>query len=249
MRPLKLGINIDHVATIRNARGGLHPDPMRAAILAQEAGADSITIHLREDRRHIIDSDVFEIAGGLVIPLNLEMAATDEMKEIALKLAPEAVCLVPEKREEKTTEGGLNVVDVQDNLREFISELQDNGSRVSLFIEPNEVQIKAAHYTGAKAIEFHTGRYCEAVEKGDYTAASEYLSDLHIGARLAASLGLDVHAGHGITYDSVTEIARIPEISELNIGHFLVGEAIFIGLKDSISKMRQIMDDARRVSF
>jgi pyridoxine 5-phosphate synthase len=249
MRPLKLGINIDHVATIRNARGGIHPDPMRAAILAQEAGADSITIHLREDRRHIIDADVFEIAGGLVIPLNLEMAATEEMKEIALKLAPQAICLVPEKREEKTTEGGLNAFGAQDNLKEYVAELQNNGSVVSLFIEPSEQQIRAAHNIGAKAIEFHTGRYCDAVSMGDYENATEVLSDLHIGARLAASLDLEVHAGHGITYDSVTEIARIPEVSELNIGHFLIGEAIYIGLKDTIIKMRQIMDDARRVSF
>ncbi len=242
---LRLGINIDHVATVRNARGGAHPDTLRAAELAQKAGADSITIHLREDRRHIRDEDVLKIARGINLPLNFEMAATKEMQEIALMVKPEAVCLVPEKREERTTEGGLNLREGENYLAPFIAKLQDNGSIVSLFIEPSLNQVRTAHKIGAKAIELHTGKYCDAYTAGDMETVAIVLEEIKAAAKLGAELGLSVHAGHGLTYESVVPIAQIEEISELNIGHFLIGEAIFIGLENSIIKMREIMNSAR----
>ena len=246
INPMRLGVNIDHVATIRNARGGKHPQPTRAAKLAQVAGADSITIHLREDRRHITDSDVFEVANAVSIPINLEMAAVEEIRDVALKLAPHAVCLVPERRQERTTEGGLDADGNKKYLKDYVKEIQDNGTRVSLFIEPSEKQVNAAAFIGAKAIEFHTGHYCDAFNAGDMDTVAKILKDLQKYSKLAVSYGIDVHAGHGITYDSVADIAKIPEISELNIGHFLIGEAIFVGLEASIKQMRSLIDDARK---
>ncbi len=243
-RRLRLGINIDHVATIRNARGGSHPDTLRAALLAKECGADSITIHLREDRRHINDEDAMRIAGGIALPLNLEMAATQEMFDIAMKIAPHAVCLVPEKRAEKTTEGGLNAFEASNYLTPYVAKLQENGSRVSLFIEGDLEQVRAAHRIGAKAIEIHVGKYCDAIGIGDFDVANSAYEDIKAAAKLGAELGMEVHAGHGITYESVEAIAKIEEIIELNIGHFLIGEAIFVGLKQAMDKMRQLMDNA-----
>lgn len=237
---IRLGINIDHVATLRNARGGLTPCPVRAALLAMEAGADSITAHLREDRRHIKDNDIFRLKNEVPLPLNLEMAATEEMLEIALCTAPHAVCLVPEKRAELTTEGGLDVVGLEKTLKSYVQKLQENGSRVSLFIDADERQIEAAKRIGAKAIEIHTGKYAESLLEED-------LNLIINSAKLAASLGLEVHAGHGLNYDNVAKIAAIPEIIELNIGHFLIGEAIFIGLETAIKKMREIMNKAREL--
>ena len=242
---LRLGINIDHVATIRNARGGSHPDTLRAAQLAKECGADSITIHLREDRRHINDEDAVRIAGGIALPLNLEMAATQEMFEIAMKIAPHAVCLVPEKRAERTTEGGLNVHEASNFLTPYVAKLQENGSRVSLFIEGDLEQVRAAKRIGAKAIEIHVGKYCDAIGNKDFETANAAYENIKSAAKLGASLGLEVHAGHGITYESVVAIAQIEEIIELNIGHFLIGEAIFVGLKEAMAQMRELMDGAR----
>lgn len=228
----RLGINIDHVATIRNARGGDNPCPIRAAKMAMEAGADSITAHLREDRRHIKDADIERLKAEISLPLNLEMAATDEMLAIALKVRPHAVCLVPEKREELTTEGGLDIISLEQTLTPYIHKLQENGSRVSLFINANIQQIDAAKRTGARAIELHTGSYAENFAE---------LEKIQKAAAYAHSLGLEVHAGHGLNYDNVSEIAKIQEIIELNIGHFLIGEAVFIGLKEAITKMRNII--------
>lgn len=235
---LRLGINIDHVATLRNARGGDNPCPIRAALLAQEAGADGITAHLREDRRHIRDNDIERLKKEVPLPLNLEMAATKEMFDIALKVKPHAVCLVPEKREELTTEGGLDVLTLEKKLTPYIKKLQDNGSRVSLFIAPNKAQVESAKRTGAKVVELHTGTYAEH-------PAQENLDALKNAATLAHDLGLEVHAGHGLNYENVSNIAAIPEIVELNIGHFLIGEVVFIGLKEAIIQMRRIMDEAR----
>ncbi|MDO7843985.1 pyridoxine 5'-phosphate synthase [Sphingomonas immobilis] len=239
--PLRLGVNIDHVATVRNARGAGYPDPVRAALLAAEAGADGITAHLREDRRHITDNDIARLSTGLTIPLNLEMAATDEMLAIALKHRPHAACIVPEKREERTTEGGLDAAGQFDHLAPMVRTLGDAGIRVSLFIEPAAAQIEAALRLGAPVVELHTGRYCEL--SGE--AQTEELRRIADAAALAAKNGIEVHAGHGLTYDNVAPIAAISQVRELNIGHFLIGEAIFLGLAESVKRMREAMDAAR----
>ena len=240
-RSLRLGVNIDHVATIRNARGGLMPDPLRAAMIAAEAGADGITAHLREDRRHISDHDIARLSRDIDLPLNLEMAATDEMLSIALGHRSHAACIVPERREERTTEGGLDVAGQRDHLRRFVEELGGAGIRVSLFIEPDPRQIEAAVAIGAPVVELHTGAYCEAVGPARKTE----LARLTEAVRLAAAGGLEAHAGHGLTYDTVAPVAALPEVRELNIGHFLVGEAIFVGLAEAIRGMRTRMDAAR----
>ncbi|WP_342658204.1 pyridoxine 5'-phosphate synthase [Sphingomonas sp. NY01] len=238
---LRLGVNIDHVATVRNARGAGYPDPVRAALLAAEAGADGITAHLREDRRHITDDDIARLSQGLTIPLNLEMAATDEMLAIALKHRPHAACIVPEKREERTTEGGLDAAGQHDHLAPLVRELGAARIRVSLFIEPDARQIEAAVRLGAPVVELHTGRYAEL--EGE--ARAEELRRLADAAALATKNGIEVHAGHGLTYDNVAPIAAIPQIRELNIGHFLVGEALFTGLGEAVKRMRAEMDAAR----
>lgn len=237
---LRLGVNIDHVATIRNARGGLHPDPVRAADLAVRAGADGITAHLREDRRHISDDDIERLRRIVDAPLNLEMAATQEMLAIALRHRPHAVCLVPERREERTTEGGLDAAGGAAHLAPFIRRLRDAGSLTTLFIEPAAAQVEAARALGADAVELHTGAWCHATEQ----RAAE-LRRLTEAAKLAVSLGIECHAGHGLSYDNVGPVAAIAEIVELNIGHFLIGEAIFRGLEESIARMRTAMDLAR----
>ena len=245
---VRLGVNIDHVATIRNARGAAYPDPVRAAIVALDAGADGVTAHLREDRRHISDDDIDRLAAMLrerARPLNLEMAVTSEMQEIALKHRPPAVCLVPERREERTTEGGLDVAHGHNWIAPFVAKLRANGSRVSLFIGADPLQIEAASRTGAQVVELHTGAYCDAARDGKSSEAAEILKTLQAGARQAASLGLEVHAGHGIDYETVAPIAAIPEVAELNIGHFLVGEAIFTGLSQAVGEMRRRIDEAR----
>jgi pyridoxine 5-phosphate synthase len=245
VRHLRLGVNIDHVATIRNARGGRHPEPLRAAQVAVAAGADGITAHLREDRRHISDEDIEELARKIDKPLNLEMAATEEMLTIALRHKPHAVCLVPEKREERTTEGGLDVASGHNHLAPFVRELAAAKIRVSLFVEAHPVQLAVARALGAQVVELHTGAYCEAHAHGDFAKRDKILEQLKAGAREAARLGLECHAGHGLTFETVGPVAAIPEVVELNIGHFLVGEAIFIGLDASIRRMRQLMDEAR----
>jgi pyridoxine 5-phosphate synthase len=242
---LRLGVNIDHVATVRNARGGAYPDPLRAAKLAEEAGADGITAHLREDRRHITDADIAGLMSGLTLPLNLEMAATDEMQSIALRHVPHAVCIVPEKREERTTEGGLEVARDENRLAHFIAPLSDAGCRVSIFIAADRAQVEAAARIGAAVVELHTGAYCDAHAEGDTAARDAELARIADMAAFAADLGLEVHAGHGLTYDTVGPVAAIPEVVELNIGHFLIGEAIFRGLPDAIGEMRRRMDAAR----
>jgi pyridoxine 5-phosphate synthase len=244
-RNLRLGVNIDHVATIRNARGGRHPDPVRAAHQAASAGANGITAHLREDRRHISDADIARLKSELTLPLNLEMAATEEMLGIALRHTPHASCLVPEKREERTTEGGLDVVRGKDHLRRYVEALKLAGVRVSLFIEPDAAAIAASAALGADIVELHTGAYCERALEGDATGTARELARIERGAAAAAAVGLEVHAGHGLTFNTVGAIARIPEIVELNIGHFLIGEAIFIGLDSAIRRMRMLMDEAR----
>lgn len=238
---LRLGVNIDHVATVRNARGSGYPDPVRAALLAAEAGAEGITAHLREDRRHITDDDIARLAAELPIPLNLEMAATDEMLAIALRHTPHAACIVPEKREELTTEGGLDAAGQFSRLAAMVAALGDAGVRVSLFIEPDARQIDAAIRLRAPVVELHTGKYTEL--GGDEKAGE--LKRLADAAALAAKNGIEVHAGHGLTYDNVAAIAAIPQVRELNIGHFLIGEAIFVGLAESVRKMRVAMDEAR----
>ncbi len=245
LRPLRLGVNIDHVATVRNARGGAVPDPVRAAKLAEEAGADGITAHLREDRRHISDKDIEALMDALTLPLNFEMAATDEMQAIALRHKPQAVCSVPERREERTTEGGLEVAREENKLAHFIAPLAEAGCRVSIFIAADQRQIDAANRIGASVIELHVGAYCDAVSENRSSEASEELARLTDMARYADSLGLEVHAGHGLTYESVAPIAALPEVVELNIGHFLIGEAIFLGLDPAIKEMRRLMDAAR----
>ncbi|WP_417789183.1 pyridoxine 5'-phosphate synthase [Terasakiella pusilla] len=238
---LRLGVNIDHVATIRNARGGSFPDPIRAARLAARAGADGITAHLREDRRHISDSDITRLTNEVNLPLNFEMAATQEMLDIALRHRPHAACIVPEKREERTTEGGLDAKGKFDKLKPFVERLSVAGIRVSLFIEANLAQLDAAKALGAPVIELHTGAYCEEVgEKRD-----RELKRIVEAAAYADELGLECHAGHGLTYDTVKPIAEIPTIQELNIGHFLIGEAVFCGLSEAMEKMRSLMDEAR----
>ncbi len=242
---LRLGINIDHVATVRNARGGDYPDPVRAAKLAEDSGADGITAHLREDRRHISDADIDGLMEALRVPLNFEMAATEEMQQIALRHKPHAVCIVPEKREEKTTEGGLEVAREENRLAHFIAPLRDVGCRVSIFIAADAKQIEAAHRIGAQVIELHTGAYCDAHAEGWLAERDRELQSLREMSAYAHSLGLEVHAGHGLTYDSVAPVAAFPEVKELNIGHFIVGEAIFRGLQPAIAEMRRLMDDAR----
>ena len=242
---LRLGVNIDHVATVRNARGGAVPDPVRAAVIAEEAGADGITAHLREDRRHISDADIEGLIAALNGPLNFEMAATGEMQAIALRHKPHAVCIVPEKREERTTEGGLEVAREENALAHYIAPLRDAGCRVSIFIAADQPQIEAAHRIGAQVIELHTGAYCDAHAEGRFAARDEELRRLTDMAALADDLGLEVHAGHGLTYDCVGPVAALPQVVELNIGHFLIGEAIFRGLQPAIAEMRRIMAEAR----
>ena len=239
---LRLGVNIDHVATIRNARGGRHPDPVRAAKLAESAGADGITAHLREDRRHISDSDITDLMAALAVPLNLEMAATEEMLAIALRHQPHAACIVPEKREERTTEGGLDAVGGAARLRPYVAALKAAGIRVSLFVEPDLKQLEAAARLGAPVVELHTGAYCEATR--GRTRDTQFRRVVEAAA-MAEKLGLECHAGHGLTFDTVGPVAAIPTIVELNIGHFLVGEAIFGGLDSAIKRMRALMDKAR----
>lgn len=239
---LRLGVNIDHVATIRNARGGNLPDPVRAAALAKAAGADGITAHLREDRRHIRDEDMKRLRQAVDLPLNFEMAATDEMLAIALETKPHAVCLVPEKREERTTEGGLDVVGGHNHLRRFVSDLSDAGIRVSLFIEASKDQLDAAKSLGAPVVEIHTGAYCDAETDAD---RNRELERIRTAVKYGASIGLEVHAGHGLNYETVKPIAAMPEVAELNIGHFLIGEAVFVGLDVAIGEMRRLMDEAR----
>ena len=242
MSKLRLGVNIDHVATVRNARGGDNPDPVRAAILAEQAGADGITAHLREDRRHIRDEDIAALKRDLKIPLNLEMAATEEMLAIALRHQPHACCIVPEKREERTTEGGIDVVGQFGRLQPIIAKLVAVGIRVSMFIEPDRKQLDASRALGAPVVELHTGAYANAVGE----AQDKLLKHIHNAAEFGADIGLEIHAGHGLTYDNVKPIAVISHIRELNIGHFLIGEAIFAGLTESIQKMRVLMDEARQ---
>ena len=245
MSKLRLGVNIDHVATVRNARGGAVPDPVRAAKMAEVAGADGITAHLREDRRHISDADIDALVEALEVPLNFEMAATKEMQDIALRHKPHAVCIVPEKREERTTEGGLEVAREENHLAHFIAPLREAGSRVSIFIAADRPQIEAAARIGAQVIELHTGAYCDAHAEGRFEDRDAELARLTEMSKFADDLGLEVHAGHGLTYDCVTPIAALPEVMELNIGHFLIGEAIFQGLPNAIAEMRRIMDAAR----
>ncbi|MEM7472362.1 MAG: pyridoxine 5'-phosphate synthase [Pseudomonadota bacterium] len=242
---LRLGVNIDHVATVRNARGGAVPDPVRAAKLAEDAGADGITAHLREDRRHIADTDIEGLMDALSVPLNFEMAATPEMQQIALRHKPHAVCIVPEKREERTTEGGLEVAREENHLAHYIAPLRDAGCRVSIFIAADQKQIEAASRIGAQVIELHTGAYCDAHAEGDFETRDAELEKLRNMSRFAHELGLEVHAGHGLTYDCVTPVAAFPEVMELNIGHFLIGEAIFRGLQPAIAEMRRLMEEAR----
>ncbi|WP_375259888.1 pyridoxine 5'-phosphate synthase [Citreimonas sp.] len=242
---LRLGVNIDHVATVRNARGGAYPDPVRAAKIAEEAGADGITAHLREDRRHITDPDIDALVETLSVPLNFEMAATDEMQAIALRHKPHAVCIVPERREERTTEGGLEVAKDENRLAHFIAPLREAGCRVSIFIAADRAQIDAAHRIGAQVIELHTGAYCDLHAEGRLDERDAECARLAEMATYAHSLGLEVHAGHGLTYDTVGAVAAFPEVMELNIGHFLIGEAIFRGLQPAIAEMRRLMDAAR----
>lgn len=242
---LRLGVNIDHVATVRNARGSAYPDPVRAALMAEQAGADGITAHLREDRRHILDADIEALMAALTRPLNFECAATTEMQAIALRHRPHAVCLVPEKREERTTEGGLDVASDQNRLADFIAPLRAAGCRVSMFIGHDPRQIEASARIGAAVVELHTGHYCDLHAEGRRAERDAELAALVEGARLAHSLGLEVHAGHGLTFDTVAPIAAIPEVRELNIGHFLIAEAIFTGLGPAITEMRRLMDAAR----
>jgi pyridoxine 5-phosphate synthase len=246
---LRLGVNIDHVATIRNARGGRHPDPVRAARLAEEAGADGITAHLREDRRHITDADIDALMTTLRLPLNLEMAATPEMQAIALRHRPHAVCIVPERREERTTEGGLDIAADERRLAGFIRPLREAGCRVSMFIGADFAQIEAARRIGAPVIELHTGAYCDAHNEGRFADRDAELERLRQAAAHAHALGLEVHAGHGLTFETVGPVAAFPEVVELNIGHFLIGEAIFSGLDSAIRRMREQMDRARRQAF
>ena len=237
---LRLGVNIDHVATVRNARGGAHPDPVRAAVAAEAAGADGITAHLREDRRHIRDADMYAIRQAVTVPLNFEMAATDEMVGIALDVKPNAACIVPERREEVTTEGGLAVAGRESELEPYFTRIRDAGIRLSLFIEASEVEIRAAAAVGADIIELHTGRYCH-----DESGRAAELARIRKAAELADSLGVECHGGHGLDFDTVGAIAAIPQMHELNIGHFLMGEAMFSGIDKAIAEMRRLMNEAR----
>lgn len=242
---LRLGVNIDHVATVRNARGGALPDPVRAALLAVEAGADGITAHLREDRRHIMDDDIARIAREVKAPLNFEMAATTQMLDIALRIRPHAACLVPEKRTERTTEGGLDVAGQYDHLVPFVDQLKRSGVRVSLFIEPSIDALDKSRAIGAPVVELHTGAWCHKVAEGDVEGASREFGRIRVAAAHAARIGLECHAGHGLDFDTAKRIAALPQIVELNIGHFLIGEAIFTGLGPAIARMRQAMDEGR----
>jgi pyridoxine 5-phosphate synthase len=241
VKSLRLGVNIDHVATVRNARGGDNPDPVRAALMAQAAGADGITAHLREDRRHISDHDIARLSRELEIPLNLEMAATEEMLAVAMKARPHACCIVPEKREERTTEGGIDVVSQFARLKPIVTALKSANIRVSMFVEPSRKQLDASRELGAPVVELHTGAYANA----GGAEREKLLKHIHNAAEFGADLGLEIHAGHGLTYENVGPIAAIAHIRELNIGHFLVGEAIFVGLTKSIETMRRLMDEAR----
>ena len=243
--PLRLGVNIDHVATIRNARGGDHPDPVRAAEIVALVGGDGITAHLREDRRHIRDADLKRIQDATDLPLNLEMAATDEMLAIALAHSPHAACIVPEKREERTTEGGLDAAGLHNTLAPIVDRLREADIRVSLFIEAQERQLDAALRLGVPVVEFHTGEYAHAFESGDQERTSHELKRIADMAALAAKNGIEPHAGHGLTYENVQPIAAIPQLAELNIGHYLVGEAVFVGLEQAVRHMRELMDEAR----
>lgn len=244
-RPLRLGVNIDHVATIRNARGGDHPDPVRAAEIVAAVGGNGITAHLREDRRHIRDEDLARIQAATNLPLNLEMAATREMLAIALRHKPHAACIVPEKREERTTEGGLDAAGLHNTLVPICEELRESGIRVSLFIEADERQLDAALRLGAPVVEFHTGEYAHAFLDGDSEKVARELKRITDMAALAAKNGIEPHAGHGLTFENVQPIAAIPQIAELNIGHYLIGEAVFVGLENAIRRMRELMDAAR----
>jgi pyridoxine 5-phosphate synthase len=243
--PLRLGVNIDHVATLRNARGGAVPDPVRAALIAIEAGADGITAHLREDRRHIRDDDMARLKRQISRPLNFEMAATEQMLDIALKIRPHACCLVPEKRTERTTEGGLDVIGGHGHLKPFVAELTRAGIRVSLFVEPSAEALEASASLGAPVVELHTGAWCDAVEKGEAARATGEFARLRAAAAQTRELGLECHAGHGLDFATARTIAALPDIVELNIGHFIVGEAIFIGLAHSVKAMRMAMDEGR----
>lgn len=242
---LRLGVNIDHVATIRNARGGDHPDPVRAAEIVARVGGDGITAHLREDRRHIRDEDLARIQAATDLPLNLEMAATEEMLEIALRHRPHAACIVPEKREERTTEGGLDAAGLHNQLAPIVGRLADAGIRVSLFIEATERQLEAALRLGAPVVEFHTGEYAHAFLDGDSERLSAELKRISDMSALAAKNGIEPHAGHGLTYENVQPIAAIPQLAELNIGHYLIGEAVFVGLEPAVRRMRDLMDEVR----
>ena len=244
--PIRLGVNIDHVATVRNARGGRHPDPVKAAEIAIAAGADGITAHLREDRRHIVDDDIARLKERITKPLNLEMAATPEMVGIACKVRPHAACIVPERREERTTEGGLDAAGQREILRGTVGQLTEAGIRVSLFIAADPAQIEAAAAIGAPVIEIHTGAWCDALAARNAAAAAAEFERIVRGAKRANSVGLEVHAGHGLDFLTAATIAALPEIAELNIGHFLIGEAIFGGLAAVVGKMRSAMDRGRR---
>jgi pyridoxine 5-phosphate synthase len=244
----RLGVNIDHVATIRNARGGTHPDPAKAAAIAQAAGADGITIHLREDRRHIQDHDLEAVREAVKLPINLEMAATDEMLAIALNYRPHAACLVPERREERTTEGGLDVARLHNQVAPVVAKLRDAKVRVSLFIEPSKVQVAVAEAVGAPVVELHTGKYVELVFAGDKPGAAEELKRIQEAAEYGHAKGIEIHVGHGLTYDTVRPVAAIPQVRELNIGHFIMGEALFVGLEAAVKRMRQEIDAARNAS-
>ena len=245
LEPLRLGVNIDHVATVRNARGGSYPDPVRAGLLAEQAGADGITAHLREDRRHISDQDIQGLMDALKVPLNFEMAPTEEMQAIALRHKPHAVCIVPEKREELTTEGGLDVARDENRLAQFIAPIRDAGCRVSIFVAADMRQIDAAAKIGAEIVELHAGAYCDLFAEGHFDQSAAELEKLRAMSVHAHGLGLEVHAGHGFTYETVKPVAEFPEVMELNIGHFIIGEAIFLGLDPAIKEMRRLMDEAR----
>ena len=240
---MRLGVNIDHVATLRNARGGSHPDPVRAARIVMGAGVDIITAHLREDRRHILDEDLSRLTRESGFPVNLEMAATEEMLSIAKAHTPKAVCLVPEKREELTTEGGLDVAGQMPYLKDFISKISESGIKVATFVDPDPIQIEASFQAGASAVELHVGKYCHLFETG--ADSSGEFERLRMASRNAVRIGLECHAGHGLSYESVSGLARIPEVTELNIGHFLIGESVFTGLENAVLRMRQIIDLAR----
>lgn len=242
-KPLRLGVNIDHVATLRNARGGVHPCPVKAALLAKDAGADGITAHLREDRRHIRDADMERLKKEVSLPLNFEMAATEEMQRIALAIKPNAVCLVPEKRTEVTTEGGLDVAGQAARLKEYIKPFKAVGIRISLFIDADKTQLEASAAVGADIVELHTGKYAETQFHSG--ACKKELDALQTAAQMTTSLGLECHAGHGLTFENIELVAAIPEVVELNIGHFLIGEAVFMGLKEAVQHMKKLMEGAR----